>query len=186
MSILSLEFARDQTIESRKGKNVESLPKLSVRQSRNNGLSGYDMDTWITEILEQRALIGRHLFLATLLLLAILLISSVVSLTVLIRLSPDYFAATRAQSYRKSDYGILSWTGIILKNLLGATLVILGVFLSLPGIPGQGLLTVLAGILLLDFPGKRGLLFRILSRPSLLRSINRLRAKFSRPPLVVG
>jgi hypothetical protein len=165
---------------------MENCAKPPFRQTRNNGFSGYEMDIWITEILEQRALIGRHLFLATLLLLAILLISSAVSLTVLIRLSPDYFAAARAQSYRNADYGILSWAGIIFKNVLGSTLVVLGVVLSLPGMPGQGLLTVLAGILLLDFPGKRRLLFKILSRPPLLRSINRLRTKFSRPPLVVG
>jgi small-conductance mechanosensitive channel len=138
------------------------------------------------EVLKQADPIGRHLLLATLFLLVILLIGSVVSLTVLIRLSPDYFAAAHAQNYRNADHGILSRAGVILKNLLGAALIVLGVVLSLPGIPGQGLLTVLAGILLLDFPGKRKLLFKMLSRPSLLRSINRLRAKFSRPPLLVG
>jgi hypothetical protein len=41
------------------------------------------------------------------------------------------------------------------------------------------------GVLLLGFPHKRSLLFKMLSRPILLRSINRLRAQFARPPLVI-
>jgi len=118
--------------------------------------------------------------------LGTLLISFAISLAVLLRLSPDYFADTREQRYLSAGRGLFFWTGVVLKNSLGATLVFLGVFLSLPGIPGQGLLTILAGVLLLDFPGKRAVLLKILSRPLLLRSINRLRIKFSRPPLIVG
>ena len=45
---------------------------------------------------------------------------------------------------------------------------------------------MLAGVLLVDFPGKRSLLYKLVSRPLLLQSINRLRMKFSRPPLVIG
>jgi hypothetical protein len=142
------------------------------------------MIPWITEILGQTTVTSRHLFLATLLLLGMLLISFAISLTVLIRLSPDYFATARAQSYQNTDHGILFWAGVVLKNMVGAMLVVLGALLSLPGMPGPGLLTILAGVLLMDFPGKRGLLRKILSRPPLLRSINRLRIKFSRPPLM--
>jgi hypothetical protein len=144
------------------------------------------MVSWISEILEQTAVTGRYLLLAGLLLAAIVLISFAISLTVLIRLSPDYFAAGRAQSVRNGERGVVFWTGFVLKNLLGAMLVVLGAILSLPGMPGPGLLIILAGILLLDFPGKRSFLVKMLRRPFLLRSINRLRAKFSRPPLVVS
>ena len=59
----------------------------------------------------------------------------------------------------------------------------LGALLSLPGIPGQGLLTILIGLILLDFPGKRGLERRLVSRPSVLAAINRLRARFGRPAM---
>ena len=140
----------------------------------------------ITEILEQTDLLGRPILIVTLLLIATVLISFAISLHVLIRLPFDYFATDRVQRFANSGHGMLSWAGIVLKNLLGATLVVFGAILSLPGIPGQGLLTVLAGVLLLDFPGKRRLLFKILSQPPILRSINRLRIRFSRPPLVVG
>ena len=134
---------------------------------------------------DQVGLTGGYLVLGMLLLVA-LLISLAIPLAILIRLSPDYFVVARTQDGHNVRRGVLSWAGIILKNLLGAMLVVLGVILSVPGIPGQGLLTVVAGVLLLDFPGKRRLLLNMLSRPVLLRSINRLRIKFSRPPLLVG
>jgi len=69
------------------------------------------------------------------------------------------------------------------KNLLGLVLVALGVVLSVPGVPGQGLLTILIGIILLDFPGKRALVQRLVGRPAVLGAINRLRARFRRPPM---
>jgi hypothetical protein len=62
-------------------------------------------------------------------------------------------------------------------------LVALGIVLSLPGVPGQGLLTVLLGVMLLDFPGKSRLEQKLLSRPSIVNAINKLRARFKKPPL---
>lgn len=69
------------------------------------------------------------------------------------------------------------------RNTLGTLLIILGLVLSLPGVPGQGLLTVLLGLVLLDGRGKRKLELRLLQRPGIRRSINRLRQRFGREPL---
>jgi hypothetical protein len=69
------------------------------------------------------------------------------------------------------------------KNVAGVVLVVLGLVMALPGIPGQGILTMIVGITLIDFPGKRGLERRMIGRPRILRSINRLRARFHREPL---
>ncbi len=74
---------------------------------------------------------------------------------------------------------------MIIKNLLGLFLVLLGVLLSVPGIPGQGVLTILLGIVLLDFPGKRRLERSMLARPRLRRAVDRLRHRFGRPPFVL-
>jgi hypothetical protein len=60
---------------------------------------------------------------------------------------------------------------------------LLGAVMALPGIPGQGVLTMIIGLTLVDFPGKRSLEERILRRPWVLHAINRLRARFARPPL---
>jgi hypothetical protein len=57
--------------------------------------------------------------------------------------------------------------------------------MSVPGVPGQGILTILLGIMLLDFPGKRECEYKLVSRPKVLRTINLLRQKFGKPPLVL-
>lgn len=71
------------------------------------------------------------------------------------------------------------------RNLAGGVLVLLGAIMAVPGVPGQGLLTMLIGLTLLSFPGKRRLERRFVRKPALLGAINRLRARFARPPLEV-
>lgn len=73
---------------------------------------------------------------------------------------------------------------LVVKNLLGLALVALGIALSIPGVPGQGLLTVLIGLALLDIPGKRRLMHLTAQRPLVQRSINGLRARFGREPML--
>ncbi|HEY6478335.1 MAG TPA: hypothetical protein VI456_17280 [Polyangia bacterium] len=73
--------------------------------------------------------------------------------------------------------------GLVGRNLGGAVLVVLGAIMAVPGVPGQGLLTMLIGLTLLSFPGKRRLERRLVRMPPVLRGINRLRARFARPPL---
>jgi hypothetical protein len=70
----------------------------------------------------------------------------------------------------------------IARNVLGLVLVALGVALSLPGIPGQGILTILVGIMLLDFiPGKDKLERKLAGRPKVFRSMNKMRGWFKKP-----
>ena len=73
--------------------------------------------------------------------------------------------------------------GIVGKNLLGMSLVALGIALSIPGIPGQGLLTILIGLVLVDFPGKRRLVRILARRPWIQRSLNQFRTRLGRTPL---
>lgn len=110
------------------------------------------------------------------------LVSLVAVTAVLVSLPPGYFRhdAPAADWPRSPALRALWRVG---RNLLGLALVALGALLSVPGIPGQGLLTILIGLILLDFPGKRGLERRLVSRPSVLGAINRLRARFGRPPM---
>ena len=143
------------------------------------------MASWITELFQQPALIGQYVVPAAAI-FVLMLVLVAVSLIIVIGLPPDYFHATRVRSAQSANRGLFFGVGIVLKNVLGAVLIIIGVTLAVPGVPGPGLLTVVAGILLMDFPGKRILLCKILGRPSLLRAINHLRIRFSRPPLVIG
>jgi hypothetical protein len=104
---------------------------------------------------------------------------------ILVKLPKDYFRGDREAKFLSGRHPALYAAGIIGKNVLGVLLVILGIVLSIPGVPGQGLLTILMGIILLDFPGKRRLEQKLLSRPGVLKTINRLRARFRKSPLEV-
>ena len=68
----------------------------------------------------------------------------------------------------------------LLKNLLGAVLVALGVVMLFT--PGQGILTLLAGLLLMNFPGKYRLECWLVQRPGVLRGMNWLRERHGEPP----
>ena len=81
---------------------------------------------------------------------------------------------------------LVRWLGILGKNLLGVVIIALGIVLSLPGIPGQGLLTILIGAMLLDIPGKRRVMRAVVRSSHTLWPLNRVRAWFGRPPLVVN
>lgn len=104
---------------------------------------------------------------------------------VLVRVPPNYFHHEHTREFWTGRHHAVRWTGIFAKNFLGVVLVVLGVVMSLPGVPGQGLLTILLGVMLLDFPGKRELERKIVSRPAVLHAINRLRARFHKPPLLL-
>jgi hypothetical protein len=115
--------------------------------------------------------------------LGIWLLATLVSLAavaaVTVSLPADYFAAERPAGRTRSARALLLAS---LRTALGLALIAGGVILSLPGVPGQGLLTVLAGLTLVDFPGRRRLERRLLARPGVLAALNRVRARFGRPP----
>jgi hypothetical protein len=98
------------------------------------------------------------------------------------RIPPDYFTRWRREhDYRRDRHPLLHHLLVIVKNLAGALLVVAGVAMLL--LPGQGVLTILLGVMLMDFPGKFRLEQRLVSRPAVLQSINWIRAKAHRPPL---
>jgi hypothetical protein len=74
------------------------------------------------------------------------------------------------------------WPYLILKNMMGVLLVLAGLAMLI--LPGQGLLTLAIGLGLMNFPGKRRLIRRIIGQPRVLRTINRWRAKAHKDPLV--
>jgi hypothetical protein len=104
---------------------------------------------------------------------------------ILVKLPATYFQESHSRTFWIDRHPSVRWAGLIGKNALGVVLVLLGILMSLPGVPGQGILTILLGIMLLDLPGKRRLESRILKQPRVLEKINRLRHKFSKPPLVL-
>lgn len=110
------------------------------------------------------------------------LVLTVLLLPVMVAALPaDYFTATRSELRHARTP--LRWLLRIGKNLLGVVFVLAGIAMLV--LPGQGLLTILIGLLLLDFPGKRALERRLVARPGLRAFLDRMRAKRGKPPLLV-
>jgi len=125
-------------------------------------------------------LIGVGIFLAS-----FFLNLAIVS-AILVKLPADHFSKNRNTKFWAGPRPALHAVKVIGKNVAGVLLVALGVVLSLPGIPGQGLLTILLGVMLLDFPGRERLEQKLLSKQSIVNTINRLRGRFGKPPLVLN
>ncbi len=111
-------------------------------------------------------------------------VASVIAIPlVLVRLPRDYFTERHPRTWLKEHHPVIRVIALTLKNLLGGVLLLGG--LAMLVLPGQGLLTLLIGLSLLDFPGKRVLERKIVARPAVLGAINGLRQRFRQPPLRV-
>lgn len=112
-------------------------------------------------------------------------VSMVVTGFVIVRLPPDYFV----REHRPLPLeGHRRWVRIAARvgmNLGGLILIALGVVMSLPGVPGQGILTILLGVMLVDLPYKRRLEGALVRRELLHKGINKLRARYGRPPIEI-
>ena len=100
---------------------------------------------------------------------------------VVARLPHDYFNQSRRAAWRQT--GEAPWFALLLgalKNAVGALLVLLGVVMLVT--PGQGLLTLLVGLLLMNFPGKYQLERWLVMRPGVLRALNWLRGRKGQDP----
>ncbi|MCG9128477.1 hypothetical protein JT359_12820 [Candidatus Poribacteria bacterium] len=109
---------------------------------------------------------------------------SIIGCTALITFLPsDYFTESKQGKHINSLFlrVVISTS----KNLIGGILVILGLLLSVPGIPGQGLLTIFAGIILSDFPGKKKLARKIIQKKAVYFAANKIRQQFKRSPLIL-
>lgn len=104
---------------------------------------------------------------------------------VLVKLPEDYFHSSHARAFWEDKSRAVRWSGVVLKNCMGLVVIACGVFMAVPGIPGPGIVTILLGLVMMDIPGKRPFETRLVRRPAVLQSINRLRARFDKPPLVL-
>jgi hypothetical protein len=112
-------------------------------------------------------------------------VSVVVVSAILVWLPSTYFCDSHPRDLWTDKHPVIRWIGLILKNLFGIFLVILGGVLAMPGVPGPGLFTIIIGVLLLDFPGKRRVERRLIALPTVFSAINRLRLKHGKAPLVL-
>lgn len=114
--------------------------------------------------------------------LASLALSLALVIYLLVQLPSTYFLDSHGRDLWIDQHPLIRWAGVVLKNLTGIGLILLGGVLSIPGIPGQGMLTILIGVVLVDFPGKRRLERAILRQRRVKHVITRLRRRFGKAP----
>ena len=109
-------------------------------------------------------------------------IGAIVALPIIIIALPRSYL-TRNEKPGNSKPGYTLWHApyLVFKNLFGAVFILVG--LAMLVLPGQGLLTLVMGLALLNFPGKRRLIRRIVTQKRIFSAINRLRAKADKAPL---
>jgi len=126
-----------------------------------------------------KILLGVGLFLFS------LAISTLAIGIVMVKIPANYFHSDYTHDLLPGKPFIVRWSVVIIKNIVGILLILLGIILSLPGVPGQGILTILLGLIMIDIPGKRPLEARIIRRPTILAAVNNLRARYKKPPLLI-
>lgn len=137
-----------------------------------------NLTQWSGFLERNKALLGSLAVLSVVLFLGCLIIVP----WLVARIPVDYFETKKRPRTRFAKlHPVLRWSGLIAKNVLGVILVLAGIAMLV--LPGQGVLTLVMGIMLMDFPGKHRLERRIIRIPPVLRSVNWLRRRAGVEPI---
>ena len=127
-----------------------------------------------------KALTGWLIFLSV----ALSVVYAVLTYRAVGKISPDYFVTPEpTKGGWRRRHPVQRWAFRVSKNLLGGLVFLAGVAMLV--LPGQGMLTILLGLSLLDFPGKRKLELKIVRLRGVKRVINWIRAKAGAAPLIL-
>ena len=106
---------------------------------------------------------------------------SLLSIKWLVALIPEDYFIDKKDSKIKTNNQIGWYLILILKNLVGYSLILGGIVMLV--LPGQGLFTIIIGLMLSNYPGKYSVEKKFIAIPTILKSINWLRKKSNKPPL---
>lgn len=98
---------------------------------------------------------------------------------VLVRLPADYFVLEHKTTHQRSLLGWFIW---LLRNSLALILFIFGILMLV--LPGQGLLTIFISVGISTAPGKYWLERTIIRRPTVFKSVNWIRQRYQRQPMI--
>jgi hypothetical protein len=133
-----------------------------------------DLTNWLSshqQLLQQLGTVSLILMIVTLVVLPI----------VVAKLPDDYFTKEKREPASRTRKYPVFWAALsILKNLLGLLLIAVGVAMLV--LPGQGMVTILIGLALTNFPGKYKLECRIACQPAVMTTLNKIRELAGRPP----
>lgn len=103
----------------------------------------------------------------------------------ILRIPVDYFHHEKRYSiHSQSPHPTLRRTLTLFKNLLGCLFILAG--FGMLFLPGQGILTMLIGMMMTNFPGKYRLEKKLVCKRSVHRAINWIRTAGKKPPLMVN
>ena len=126
------------------------------------------------------------LFLLGSLSIFILIISVFMMVLIISFLPEDYFKSENRNlisSVQNSRYPLLKLLVLITKNFFGILLLLSGVLMLV--LPGQGILTIITGLVFIDYPGKYKFERKLLRQKGVINSINWIRSRLSKPSLKV-
>jgi hypothetical protein len=116
--------------------------------------------------------------------LVMLVVTPIVFPLVIIQLPSVYFVRQEREPARQKRRHPLLWLVLtVLKNILGVVLIVAGFAMLV--LPGRGLLTILIGITLANFPGKYALERWFVRKPRVARTLNRIRKAANRGQLQI-
>ena len=101
-------------------------------------------------------------------------------------LPEDYFKSENRNlisSVQNSRYPLLKLLVLITKNFFGVLLLLSGILMLV--LPGQGILTIITGLVFMDYPGKYKFERNLLKQKGVINSINWIRSRLSKPPLKI-
>ena len=101
-----------------------------------------------------------------------------------VRMPQDYFLYDKfhLREYRK-QHPVFRVFSVILKNILGVVFIAAGIVMLF--LPGQGVLTILIGITLVSFPRKKALEIWIIRQSAVLRTVDWMRSRSGKEPLIL-
>jgi len=126
------------------------------------------------------------LFLLGSLSIFILIISVFMMVLIISFLPEDYFKSENRNlisSVQNSRYPLLKLLVLITKNFFGILLLLSGILMLV--LPGQGILTIITGLVFMDYPGKYKFERKLIRQKGVINSINWIRSRLSKPSLKV-
>ena len=110
--------------------------------------------------------------------------SSFLAVGFLVLLPEDYFLTGKLVGNKALSNGGISRRPLkLFQQIAGIFCIILGFLLLF--IPGQGLVVILVGLMLLDIPRLRTLELKIVRQQKVISTLNRVRVFFGQKPLIV-
>ncbi|RUM36074.1 MAG: hypothetical protein DSY58_06000 [Desulfobulbus sp.] len=99
----------------------------------------------------------------------------------ILRLETDFFIKHRVAPPRASSHALpVRVILLVLRN--GVGLVFLAAGVAMLFLPGQGILTILIGLSMMNFPGREFVLERLVQNQKVRKSLNWLRSKGNKAP----